>query len=135
MSVVGGLVSVRSDTLERWGYVASGTCCCPVSMMTEPLASRPARLDVFDRLSETSPPIVRPNGDIAKCMDDVREGFQVRGGSCPLIRGRQGRKVLQECRSLQHGIGRLTPVQRVCTLAAPGEHRLHFRTAPGTARP
>lgn len=36
------------------------------------------RLDIFDRLSEgASPPIVRPNGDIAKRMDDVCDGFQV----------------------------------------------------------
>lgn len=36
------------------------------------------RLDVFDKLSEgASPPIVRPNGDLSKCMEDAREGFQV----------------------------------------------------------
>ncbi|EFJ52435.1 hypothetical protein VOLCADRAFT_120268 [Volvox carteri f. nagariensis] len=35
------------------------------------------RLDIFDKLNESSPAIVRPNGDIAKCMDNVREGFQI----------------------------------------------------------
>ncbi|GIL45472.1 hypothetical protein Vafri_2707 [Volvox africanus] len=35
------------------------------------------RLDVFDKLLASSPIIVRANGDIAKCMEDVREGFQI----------------------------------------------------------
>jgi hypothetical protein len=46
------------------------------------------RMDLFDKLlgdapapttgSKPEPPIVRgPNGDIAKRMDDVRDGFQV----------------------------------------------------------
>lgn len=36
------------------------------------------RLDIFDKLAEADgPAIVRPNGDIAKCMEDVRDGFPV----------------------------------------------------------
>ncbi|PNH05101.1 hypothetical protein TSOC_008668, partial [Tetrabaena socialis] len=41
------------------------------------VASSLTRLDMFDRLSEASPPIVRGNGDIAKCLEDTREGFQI----------------------------------------------------------
>ncbi|PNW75890.1 hypothetical protein CHLRE_12g556300v5 [Chlamydomonas reinhardtii] len=41
------------------------------------LASSLTRMDLFDKLTETSPPIVRSNGDIGKCMEDNREGFQV----------------------------------------------------------
>lgn len=37
------------------------------------------RLDMFDRLLTADPPIVRKttDGDIIKCMEDYREGFQV----------------------------------------------------------
>ena len=36
------------------------------------------RLDIFDKLAEADgPAIVRPNGDIAKCMEDMRDGFPV----------------------------------------------------------
>ena len=36
-------------------------------------------MDLFDKISESaSPAVVRSNGDIVKCMDDVRDGFQVR---------------------------------------------------------
>ncbi|GLC34703.1 hypothetical protein PLESTB_001232300 [Pleodorina starrii] len=41
------------------------------------VAASLTRLDIFDKLMESSPAIVRANGDIAKCMDDVREGFQI----------------------------------------------------------
>ncbi|KAG1667629.1 hypothetical protein FOA52_001684 [Chlamydomonas sp. UWO 241] len=35
------------------------------------------RMDLFDKLLEADPPIVRPTGDLVKCMDDQREGFQI----------------------------------------------------------
>lgn len=35
------------------------------------------RLDLFDRLLQASCPIVRPSGDIIKCMESVVDGFQV----------------------------------------------------------
>ncbi|KAG2422105.1 hypothetical protein HYH02_015379 [Chlamydomonas schloesseri] len=41
------------------------------------LRSAPLRTDIFDKLTETSPPIVRSNGDIGKCMEDNRDGFQI----------------------------------------------------------
>lgn len=35
------------------------------------------RLDVFDKIGTADPAIVRPNGDLVKCMDDMQSGFQV----------------------------------------------------------
>ncbi|KAG2500928.1 hypothetical protein HYH03_000755 [Edaphochlamys debaryana] len=62
---------LRKDS--TWGPLPGPVTQADVSLV----ASSLTRLDVFDKLSETSPPIVRPNGDIAKCMEDVREGFQI----------------------------------------------------------
>lgn len=35
------------------------------------------RMDIFDRLTTAQPAIVRANGDIVKCMDDVRDGVPI----------------------------------------------------------
>lgn len=35
------------------------------------------RMDLFDKLMSADPPIVRATGDLVKCMDDQRDGFQV----------------------------------------------------------
>ena len=40
------------------------------------------RMDLFDKLNNADPPIVRSSGDIVKCMDDQREGFQVGAARC-----------------------------------------------------
>lgn len=40
------------------------------------------RMDLFDKLNDADPPIVRSSGDIVKCMDDQREGFQVGAARC-----------------------------------------------------
>ena len=37
----------------------------------------PCRLDLFDKVLSADPPIVRANGDIVKCMEEVHQGFQV----------------------------------------------------------
>ena len=34
-------------------------------------------MDLFDKLTSADPPIVRPSGDLIKCIDDQREGFTV----------------------------------------------------------
>ena len=41
-------------------------------------------MDLFDRLTSADPPIVRPSGDLIKCMDDQREGFTVSPPARPL---------------------------------------------------
>eukprot|EP00879_Flechtneria_rotunda_P016634 GHRR01017404.1.p1 GENE.GHRR01017404.1~~GHRR01017404.1.p1 ORF type:complete len:170 (+),score=57.97 GHRR01017404.1:399-908(+) len=45
----------------------------------QPMPASATRLDLFDRLMTADPPVVRKTGegDIIKCMDDNREGFQV----------------------------------------------------------
>jgi hypothetical protein len=35
------------------------------------------RMDLFDKIFTAEPAIVRTSGDIIKCMDDQREGFQI----------------------------------------------------------
>ncbi|MEW5312424.1 MAG: hypothetical protein WDW38_004061 [Sanguina aurantia] len=47
------------------------------SVQVEMVPATLTRLDVFDKLLSASPPIVRPSGDISKCFDDQKEGFQI----------------------------------------------------------
>ncbi|GFR40060.1 hypothetical protein Agub_g599 [Astrephomene gubernaculifera] len=57
-----------------WAGLGGSVLRADVSLLPASLT----RLDLFDKLSEaSSPQIVRANGDICKCMEDVREGFQI----------------------------------------------------------
>uniref|UniRef100_A0A7R9Z2Y3 Cilia- and flagella-associated protein 300 n=1 Tax=Chlamydomonas euryale TaxID=1486919 RepID=A0A7R9Z2Y3_9CHLO len=47
------------------------------AVVLEAVPATLTRMDLFDKLQEADPPIVRPNGDLVKCMDDQREGFQI----------------------------------------------------------
>ncbi|GIL72207.1 hypothetical protein Vretifemale_2587, partial [Volvox reticuliferus] len=59
------------------GGTWSGLDCKISRVVVSVVPASLTRLDIFDKLMASSPTIVRANGDIAKCMDDVREGFQI----------------------------------------------------------
>mmetsp|Transcript_39297 Transcript_39297/g.87442 ORF Transcript_39297/g.87442 Transcript_39297/m.87442 type:complete len:256 (-) Transcript_39297:471-1238(-) len=51
--------------------------CRVIKVDVEVVPCSLTRMDLFDKITGAEPPIVRANGDIVKCMDDVIEGFQV----------------------------------------------------------
>lgn len=65
------VISSSNGTADGWLAVVDSPTCC-------------YRLDMFDRLLDADPPMVRKttDGDLIKCMDDQREGFQVDTVGC-----------------------------------------------------